>query len=218
MAPGSGSIAELRKDYRTKRAAIARRLREFRAVYDQGDGAIFEELCYCILTAGSSARMGMRTVEALRDLLRSGSREELIERARRRRVRFWRVRPTYIYHTREYLEAFCGLRMRELLGSFAGPAERRDFFARNRSIKGLGYKEASHFLRNIGFRGYAILDKHIVNSLRELGVITGRMNPATRKGYLAIERRLSGFADEIGIDMDHLDLLLWSRKTGEILK
>ena len=97
------------------------------------------------------------------------------------------------------------------------PQERRDFFAKNRSIKGLGYKEASHFLRNIGFSGYAILDKHILNSLREMGVINKRMEPTTAAGYLAIEKKLE-IRREIGINMDHLDLLLWSRKTGEILK
>ena len=68
------------------------------------------------------------------------------------------------------------------------------------------------------YRGYPILDKHIVNGLREMGVINKRLKPTTRKGYLAIEKKLARFADEIGIDMDHLDLLLWSRKTGEILK
>ena len=133
-------------------------------------------------------------------------------------MRFWRIRPSYIFHTREHLQQTCGLRMRELLESFATPEERRDFFARNRAIRGLGYKESSHFLRNIGFRGYAILDKHIVNSLRDLGVIPKGLKPGTRKGYLAIEKKLAAFAEEIGIDMDHLDLLLWSRKTGEILK
>lgn len=217
--PGSDSIAELRRDYRAKRRMIVRRLAEFRSLYEeQGDEEIFIELCYCILTAGSSARMGMRTVDALRDILLHGSKRELVSRARANRVRFWSVRPTYIYNTREYLRLHCDLRMRALLESFTDPQERRDFLARNRSIQGLGYKEASHFLRNIGFRGYAILDKHILNSLRELGVITSRMRPTTRNGYLEIEKRLSKFADEIGIDMDHLDLLLWSRKTGEILK
>jgi N-glycosylase/DNA lyase len=216
--PGSGHIAELRRDYRRKRKAIEQRLAEFRAVYDRGDGAIFEELCFCILTAGSSARMGLRTVAALRDLLPAGSEQELQQRAGEHRVRFWRLRPSYIYHTRTYLEGVCGMRLRELLDSFDCPQRRRDFFARNRAVKGLGLKESSHFLRNIGFRGYAILDKHIVNSLREMGVISRRLRPTTRKGYLAIEKRLARFAGEVGIDMDHLDLLLWSRKTGEILK
>jgi N-glycosylase/DNA lyase len=216
--PGREHIAELRRDYRAKKGAIEQRLREFRAVYDRGDEAIFEEMCFCILTAGSSARMGLRTVDALRDILLTGTREELQKRAKAHHVRFWRLRPAYIHGTREYLSERCGLRLRDLLDSFANPGERRDFLAMDRSIKGLGFKEASHFLRNIGFRGYAILDKHIVNSLREMGVIDDRMTPATRKGYLAIERCLAVFAADIGIDMDHLDLLLWSRKTGEILK
>jgi N-glycosylase/DNA lyase len=216
--PGRDCIDTLREDYRAKKPEITRRLAEFRAVYEKGDEAIFEELCYCILTAGSSAKMGMRTVESLRDILLTANANELQRRAEKSRVRFWRVRPAYIAHTREYLRNFCGLKLRELIESFDGPGARRDFFARNSNIKGLGYKESSHFLRNIGFGGYAILDKHIVNSLREMGVIGKRMHPATRTGYLEIEKRLVRFAREVGIDMDHLDLLLWSRKTGEILK
>jgi N-glycosylase/DNA lyase len=216
--PGKDLIVELKKDYRSKKPMIEARLAEFREAYQRGDVAIFEELCFCIVTAGSSARMGMKTIAALRDLLPEGTEQELQNRAHEHSVRFWRIKPSYIYHTREYLRQHGGMRLRELLESFASPAERRDFFARNKSIKGLGYKETSHFLRNVGFRGYAILDKHIVNSLRELGVIGKGLKPTTRKGYLAIEKRLMLFADEIGIDMDHLDLLLWSRKTGEILK
>ena len=216
--PGRKLIDELRKDYRAKRPRIVKRLAEFRAVYEKGDRAIFEELCYCILTAGSSAKMGMRTVAALRDLLRSGTEQELRQRAHAHRVRFWRLRPSYIVHTREYLKDACGLKLKKLIGSFECRDARRDFFAKNKGIKGLGYKEASHFLRNIGFPGYAILDKHILNSLREMGVISSRMRPTTREGYLAIEKKLEQFAGELGIDMDHLDLLLWSRKTGEILK
>ncbi|MBS1128575.1 MAG: DNA-(apurinic or apyrimidinic site) lyase [Nitrospirae bacterium] len=211
--PGREYIADLKRDYRAKKRAIEKRLSEFRAVYDRGDEAIFEELCFCILTAGSSARMGMLTIAALRDILLTGSEKELQQRAGKHRVRFWRLRPSYIHCTREHLKETCDLRLRDLLGSFDDPIARRDFLAKNKAIKGLGYKESSH-----GFRGYAILDKHIVNSLREMGVIGKRLKPTSRKGYLAIEKKLARFAEDIGIDMDHLDLLLWSRKTGEILK
>jgi len=216
--PGKEFILDLKKDYRAKKPLIVRRLAEFRAVYKKGDRAIFEELCFCILTAGSSARMGMRTIEALKDILHNGSEQELQKRAQAHRVRFWRIRPSYIVRTREYLKDACGMKLRVLLESFESPDLRRDFFAKNKLVKGLGYKESSHFLRNIGFPGYAILDKHILNSLREMGVITKKMRPTNRAGYLAIEKRLARFSEELGIDMDHLDLLLWSRKTGEILK
>ena len=116
--PGSDHIAELRKDYRTKRRAIEQRLAEFRAIYEHGDEAIFEELCFCILTAGSSARMGMRTIAALRDILLSGTEKDLQARAGEHRVRFWRLRPSYIYRTREHLKETCDLKLRELLDSF----------------------------------------------------------------------------------------------------
>ena len=94
--PGKDFIRELKRDYRKKKPAIVARLAEFKAVYEKGDRAIFEELCYCILTAGSSAKMGMRTVEALRDILLTGSEQELQQRAQEHRVRFWRIRPSYI--------------------------------------------------------------------------------------------------------------------------
>ncbi len=217
--PGRDIIDELKRDYRGKRPQIVKRLAEFKRAYSKGDTVIFEELCYCILTAGSSAKMGMRTVEALRDLLQQGTLRELQQRARASRVRFWRVRPSYIIQTRECLREHCGLNLRSFIESFGNPEALRDFFASDKGIKGLGYKEASHFLRNIGFSGYAILDKHILNSLREMGVIGKRVGPSTtRARYLAIEKKLARFSREIGIDMDHLDLLLWSRKTGEILK
>ncbi len=216
--PGKEFIRELKNDYRQKKPFIVRRLEEFRRAGAQGNTKIFEELCYCILTAGSSARMGMRTIAALKDIIHTGSEQELQRRAQAHHVRFWRIRPSYIVQTREYLREAHGMNLGALLESFESPAARRDFFAQNKSIKGLGYKEASHFLRNIGYTGYAILDKHIVNSLREMGIIGSRMHPAGRVGYLAIEKKLMQFADDVGIDVDHLDLLLWSRKTGEILK
>jgi N-glycosylase/DNA lyase len=216
--PGKEFILELKRDYRAKKPLIVKRLAEFRSVSARGDRAIFEELCYCILTAGSSARMGLRAVTALRDLLHHGSEEELQRRAHEHHLRFWRVRPSYIVRTRAYLRDACGMKLRTLLESFDCRDARRDFFARNALVKGLGYKESSHFLRNIGYPGYAILDIHILNSLRELGVINRKIRPTGRASYLAIEAKLARFAREIGIDMDHLDLLLWSRKTGEILK
>jgi N-glycosylase/DNA lyase len=216
--PGKEFISELKRDYRSKKPSIVKRLAEFKAIFNKDDRLIFEELCYCILTAGSSAKMGMRTIEILKDILHTGSEKELQVRARAHHVRFWRLRPSYIVQTRDYLQNACGMKLRVLLDSFDSPEARRDFLAKNKSIKGLGYKEASHFLRNVGYPGYAILDKHILNSLCELGVISKRMRPSGRAGYLAIETKLRKFAEDINIDMDHLDLLLWSRKTGEILK
>ena len=51
-------------------------------------------------------------------------------------------------------------------------------------------KESSHFLRNIGYRGYAILDKHILRGLHELGVIDEPARPSSPARYREIETRL----------------------------
>ena len=108
--------------------------------------------------------------------------------------------------------------LRKRLRSFSDPFERRDWLAQEKQVKGLGYKEASHFLRNIGVKGHAILDKHVMRCLAEIGVIDTAKPPSTRRKYLEIEQQLIGFAREIRIDFDELDLVLWSMKTGEVLK
>ena len=181
------------------------------------DERLWEELVFCIFTAGASARMGLRSVEAVRALLAEGAHEELAS-VLNGVHRYPNSRSGYIVVTRDYLREDCRMRLRERLESFADPIARRDWLARERRIKGLGYKEASHYLRNIGFRGYGILDKHILRSLAELGVVESPAPPTTRARYLVIEEKLRRFAEHLAIDFDELDLVLWSMKTGEILK
>ncbi|MDQ3009581.1 MAG: hypothetical protein M3X11_02605, partial [Acidobacteriota bacterium] len=57
----------LRKSYGEKREAIRARLDEFSTISRAGDDQrLFEELVYCIFTAGASARMGLNSVERVR--------------------------------------------------------------------------------------------------------------------------------------------------------
>lgn len=162
--------------------------------------------------------MGLNSVERVRPHLFTGTHRRL-NRALLGAHRYARARSGYVVHTRSYLENECGLRLWERLAQFGDDREqRRDFLAANPGIKGIGYKEASHFLRNVGFNGYAILDKHILKTLTEFGVIESPKPPSTKKKYIYIEERMREFANEIRIDVDELDLLLWSNKTGEILK
>jgi N-glycosylase/DNA lyase len=211
------TVRELKRIYVAKRREIRDRLAEFARVGRTGSSeTLFEELTFCIFTAGASARMGLRSVDSVRPVLMSGTAVD-IQRALVGRHRFPNNRGAYVYETREYLRGHCGLQLREAL-SLRLADERRDFLAANRSVRGIGYKEASHFLRNIGYRGYAILDKHVLTRLAEFEVIESPKPPSTKKGYVAIEERVKLFSDSIGIDFDELDLLLWYTKTGEILK
>ena len=201
-----------------RRLEIRRRLAEFAAIGRRGtDEKLWEEMVFCFFTGGCSARMGMRSIEAVRPLLMTGDQPELAL-ALTGVHRYPNARSRYIVASREFLSEHCGMRLRKKLKSFTCRHERRDWLVREKGIKGLGYKEASHFLRNIGFRGYAILDKHVLNSLAELKIIDEPKPPNTRSRYLMIEEKLKNLTDTIGIDFDELDLVLWSMKTGVILK
>lgn len=163
--------------------------------------------------------MGLKSIEAVRPLLWEGRAEEMTRALTKAGAhRFPVARPTYIVLTRAYLQERCGMQLRRTLKSFRSPIERRDWLATDPRIKGLGYKEASHFLRNIGFKGYAILDKHVLRCLFDLGIIEQPKPPTTRTRYLEFESKLKAFAHAIGIDFDELDLVLWSMRTGEVLK
>jgi N-glycosylase/DNA lyase len=214
------TIESLHVAYAARRREIRARLREFRQVgRTASDARLWEEMVFCIFTAGASAKMGLRSVEALRPLLANGQQPDMTRALIAAGAhRFPNARPAYVVITRDYLQSSFSMRLRERLNSFSDPFERRDWLATEPRIKGLGYKEASHYLRNIGFKGYSILDKHIVRCLAELGVIDSPKPPTNRNRYLETESRMRQFADGVGIDFDELDLVLWSIKTGEILK
>ena len=213
-------LEDIRATHKARRKEIRARLDQFREVWRHGSNArLWEELVFCIFTAGASARMGFRAIDAIRPLLIDGTREDMTVALRNAGAhRFPVERPGYVVVTRDYLRDHCNLELREQLQSFTDPIERRDWLAREKRIKGLGYKESSHFLRNIGLMGHAILDKHVMSCLTDLKVVETPKPPATRARYLETEERLRLFAREIRIDFDELDLVLWSMKTGEVLK
>ena len=218
--PEPVTLDRLRAAHADRRKEIRGRLRDFREVWQNGsDARLWEELVYCIFTAGASAKMGARAVAAVRPLLKAGTREALTRALTQPPAyRFHNVRAEYVVRTRDYLQGSFAMRLRDQLKRIRDPFARRDCLARDPRITGLGYKESSHFLRNVGFRGYGILDKHIVLSLSELGVVGSAKPPTTRNLYLETESRMRQFAERVGINFDELDLVLWSMKTGEVLK
>jgi N-glycosylase/DNA lyase len=212
------TIDKIKEAYAERREEVRKRLSEFEAIWEKGsDIHLWEEMVFCFFTGGCSAKMGLRSVEAVRPILMTGTRTELAN-ALAGRHRYPNARAGYVVYTRDFLQEHHGFKLRGKLQSFDDPMERRDWLVKEKGIKGLGYKEASHFLRNIGFKGYGILDKHILRSLTELKIINDPKPPNTRSRYLTIEAKLKNLTRVTGIDFDELDLVLWSMKTGEILK
>ena len=204
--------------HRERRHEIKSRLSEFEAVWHEGtDARLWEEMVFCFFTGGCSAKMGLRSIDAVRPFLQLGSEPEIAE-ALSGVHRYPNARARYVFASRKFLEQHCDLRLRNKLESFGCPQERRDWLVKEKGIKGLGYKEASHFLRNIGLKGYAILDKHVLKCLAELKIIDSTKPPNTRSRYLTIEDKLRELTERTKIDFDEMDLVLWSMKTGQILK
>lgn len=212
------TLDRIKKAHRARRTEIKQRLAEFAAIGKRGDDReLWAEMVYCFFTGGCSARMGLNALEAVRSVLMTGNQAELSGRLSGVH-RYPNARARYIVASREFLREHCGMQLRKKLHSFDCRLQRRDWLVREKGIKGLGYKEASHYLRNIGFRGYAILDKHVLNCLTELKIIDDAKPPNTRSEYLMVENKLRTLTEGLKIDFDELDLVLWSMKTGLILK
>ncbi|MCD6449133.1 MAG: N-glycosylase/DNA lyase [Thermotogaceae bacterium] len=210
----SEALEEVFKVYESAKPAIKKRLSEFKKLYrTASEDDLFAEMAFCLLTPQSRARVCWRAVEKMRDsgVLYSGSAEDIEPYLRG--VRFYRTKAKRIVKARK---KFYG-KIRKTIESFKDIKKLRDFLVE--SVEGYGYKEASHFLRNIGFGSkLAILDRHILKNLQKLGVIDNIPKSMTKKRYLEIEKKMEDFCQKEGIPMDHLDLVLWYKETGEVFK
>jgi len=207
---GYRDIPALTAEHATRKALIRERLDEFARVPPADH---FYELVYCLLTPQSSAVHAANAVRAMQDadVFGTGTDPAAIISRKKAYIRFHNTKARRILEARENFPLIAAQ-----IASGASGRTLRDWLVAN--VQGLGWKEASHFLRNIGFRNLAILDRHILRNLQVHGVIRSTAETLTAKRYLAIERAFERFATAVEIPMDELDLLFWSRETGTILK
>lgn len=212
------SLRVVQQIYSEVGEAVRRRLSDFDRLWKQGsEEDLFSEMAFCLLTPQSRAKVCWAAVTKLRDtgLLFHGSPEEIAEHLRG--VRFKLRKSEYIVLAREQFARDGKLRVRESIADLGRSYEAREWLVKN--VKGYGYKEASHFLRNIGLgRGLTILDRHILKNLKLLGVIEEVPSSLTKKRYLEIEERMKEFAGQAGIPVEQLDLVLWYKEAGEVFK
>ena len=211
-------MKRLIEEYKKKKIQIKKRLEDFKTNYKRSDKNIFAELCFCILTPQTKAVNCDRAIKELkkRNLLLEGSKRD-IKNMLKGLVRFHNKKASYIVAARKRFQGKKGINIKESIG-INDIFKTREWLVRN--IKGLGYKEASHFLRNIGLgKNISILDTHILKNLKELGVIKKIPSSVSGKNYTqVIEERMRKFAGRIKIPLEELDLLLWSRETGFVFK
>ena len=187
------------------------RLREFGSVPEQ---RWFYEACFCLMTPQSSAKQCALVADELerRDFLGEGfDPAPLLRSFSEGYVRFHNTKAARLLALRGTFGA-----VELLLRDPADDREVRDRIAT--AISGLGMKEASHLLRNLGRTRLAIIDRHIIRALIGMELLDSwpKSIPAAR--YRAIEDVFFILAEAAGIPVGELDLLLWKRETGFILK
>ncbi len=189
-------IINIYKDIKDK---IEKRLKEFKDLWNRGNHEeLLNELIFCILTPQSKAKV---CHQALLNFKNSNYNSDDILNCLKG-VRFKYKKSNYI---------------KNKIQSFNSVFDLREWLVNN--ITGLGYKEASHFLRNIGFgENLAILDRHILKNLYRIGIIENISSSLSKKRYLDIENRMREFAKDINIPLEHLDFVLWYKETGEVFK
>jgi N-glycosylase/DNA lyase len=186
------------------------RIIEFKENDKKSSNEIFKELCFCILTANFNAEKSIKIQKEIDDGFLTLNESQLIKKLEYFCHRYPSARAKYIIEARKYKDS-----LKDIINSFNDENESRKWLVNN--IKGIGYKEASHFLRNIGYMNLAIIDFHIIDLLVKYKLIE-KPKTLTEKKYLEIEELLKNIAKTLNLSLAELDLYLWYLETGKILK
>lgn len=195
---------------------IKKALKDFKKTW-KNENAIYEEMCFCILTPQSSAKQAMKSINQLKEhnLLDKGSYEQ--KEPFVKNVRFFRTKAKRLVLVQEKFPKNEIKNILKNAGLPKDPHKARSFLVSE--VNGYGLKEASHFLRNIGFgRDIAILDRHILKNLKNFGVIKEIPKTISKKNYLEIENKMRVFCKKNKVDFSELDLIFWSNETNDVLK
>ncbi len=212
-------MKELRESYEKYKGVIKERLSEFKANW-LDEEKVFFELIFCLLTPQSKA---VRCNNAVNELFNIGVEnwgKEEVKKVLKGKVRFYRQKALNILKAKGLFFQEGKLVIRETLKKHKIEDDKfktREWLVEN--VRGLGLKEASHFLRNIGFyENLAIIDRHILKNMKKYGVIKEVSKAITKKKYYELEEKLREFSNKIGIPMHELDLLFWASETGFVFK
>lgn len=214
----SKTVAGLKIFWKKVRPLVEKREKHFDDVWKKAsEEEIFAELVFCLFTPQSKAVSCWAAVNELagKNMIFEASAEEIA--AKIKNVRFRNNKARYVVEARDLFTVNGKMKIKEKLASFDSIYELRKWIVKN--IKGIGYKEAGHFLRNIGIgKELAILDRHILKNLKILGATKEIPVSLTPKAYEQIERDMQRFSKKTGIPMPHMDMILWCKESGGIFK
>ena len=210
-------IEIFKQTYITIKERIDERISFFKKLYKNStDEDIFLELAFCILTPQSKARSAEKAINRLKEENKIYSNDVSVLSDIFNVVRFKNNKAKYYIMARELFSNNGQIEIKKHINE-KDIVSTRDFFVKN--IIGFGYKEGSHFLRNIGFgENLAILDRHILKNLHFANVIDEVPQSITPKNYIEIEKKMLNFSNYIEISPDSLDFVLWYKETNDIFK
>jgi len=201
-------VNELKKDPISK--VISERMNDFINIRFNED-MVFSELCFCLMTANYQAEKSIYLQKLLEKDFFSASEEKLARKLKKEGHRFWPQRAKRIVMSREVFPELYFM----MADNPFSEHDIRNWIVKN--VHGIGMKEASHFLRNIGFNDVAIIDFHIVDLLVDQNLIE-KPKTITPKIYLEIESVLRILGGKVDMGLGELDLYLWYLETGKVLK
>lgn len=189
---------------------IDKRISGFKEIRRGSNEDIFRELCFCLLTSNYSAERAIRIQNAIGNGFLSLPDKDLPVKLKELGHRYPNARAGYILQARKHIPM-----LKKVITEKEGE-NLREWVVEN--VKGLGYKESSHFLRNIGFLDYAIIDFHIIDILIDNGLLKERPKYLNRKRYIETEKILYEISKKTELSQGELDMYLWYLETGKVLK
>ncbi len=195
---------------------IKSRLGYLERVYIRGGSRLWAELVFCLMTPQSKARSAcMALCELYQSDLLHSTDALAISTVLKKHIRFHNNKSLYIVEAASKFDNIC-----KLIADTDNKVELRNILFKE--VKGMGLKEASHFLRNIGFgNNVAILDRHILRVMESLEILPSTMTSKeslTLGKYLQIEENLRQYSIDTGIGLEYIDFVFWYKATSDIFK
>lgn len=207
-----GQVVKLK--YTDVSKVVNKRLKDFDSFKNKSREEWFSELCFCLLTANSKAKTALDIQEELGPKgFCNDKQEDIRDCIKEKKHRFHNNKSKYIVEARQFMN------VKDVITKMAaekGEMAAREWLAEN--VNGLGYKESSHFMRNVGYKNLAILDRHIINLMADHGFIDERPKSLSKKKYLEFEEKFNILARYLDMKPAELDMYMWYMKTGEVLK
>ncbi|WP_061992283.1 N-glycosylase/DNA lyase [Sulfolobus acidocaldarius] len=192
------------------RARVLERAEEFLLNNKADEEVWFRELVLCILTSNSSFISAYKSMNYILDKILYMDEKEISILLQESGYRFYNLKAKYLYRAKNLYG-----KVKKTIKEIADKdqMQAREFIATH--IYSIGYKEASHFLRNVGYLDLAIIDRHILRFINNLGI---PIKLKSKREYLLAESLLRSIANNLNVQVGLLDLFIFFKQTNTIVK